>query len=38
VPLLYACYARLDLSGHSTLEVARVLLSAGADPNAGASA
>jgi hypothetical protein len=35
VPLLYACYARLDLPEHSTFEVARVLLSAGADPNAG---
>lgn len=36
-PLLYACYARLaspDLQ-HSTLEVARALLEAGADPNAG---
>ena len=31
-PLLYACYARLDAP---TLEVARVLLEAGADPDAG---
>jgi ankyrin repeat protein len=36
-PLLYACYSRLDSIGpqHSTLEVARLLLSRGADPNAG---
>src|SRR5262245_27832075 len=36
-PLLYACYSRLDdaLPGRSTLEVARVLLERGADPNAG---
>lgn len=32
VPLLYACYSRLD---RPTLEVARVLLERGADPNAG---
>jgi ankyrin repeat protein len=31
-PLLYACYSRLDAP---TLEVARLLLAAGADPNAG---
>jgi ankyrin repeat protein len=36
-PLLYAAYSRLDsqAAGHSTLEVARLLLAAGADPNAG---
>jgi ankyrin repeat protein len=36
-PLLYAAYSRLDseTAGHSTLEVARLLLAAGADPNAG---
>jgi ankyrin repeat protein len=36
-PLLYACYSRLDLPEHgwSTLAVARLLLSRGADPNAG---
>lgn len=36
-PLLYACYARLASPDprHSTLEVARALLEAGADPNAG---
>ncbi len=36
-PLLYACYSRIDSvdSTRSTLEVARVLLAAGADPNAG---
>ncbi|MGH2850335.1 MAG: ankyrin repeat domain-containing protein, partial [Solirubrobacteraceae bacterium] len=36
-PLLYACYSRLDSteSGHSTLEVARLLLDHGADHNAG---
>jgi len=35
-PLLYACYSRVPLQpGRSTLEVARVLLAAGADPNAG---
>jgi ankyrin repeat protein len=33
VPLLYAAYARVP--GHSTLDAARVLLEAGADPNAG---
>ena len=33
VPLLYAAYARVP--GRSTLEAARVLLDAGADPNAG---
>lgn len=32
-PLLYACYSRVD--GAETLEVARALLAAGADPNAG---
>ncbi len=32
-PLLYACYSRLN--GAGTLEVARVLLDASADPNAG---
>lgn len=36
-PLLYATYSRLNSSRkkHSTLEVARVLLDHGADPNAG---
>jgi hypothetical protein len=34
-PLLYAAYSRLDLPEHSTLEVARLLLEHGADPNAG---
>ena len=36
-PLLYASYSRLNStnSGHSTLEVARILLKHGADPNAG---
>jgi ankyrin repeat protein len=36
-PLLYACYSRLDATDkdHSTLEVARLLLANGADPNAG---
>jgi ankyrin repeat protein len=35
-PLLYACYSRVPAeSGRSTLEVARLLLSRGADPNAG---
>jgi ankyrin repeat protein len=36
-PLLYACYSRLDSPDpdHSTLEVARLLLSRGGDPNAG---
>src|SRR5205823_8995082 len=33
VPLLYAAYARVP--GRSTLHAARVLLDAGADPNAG---
>ena len=33
VPLLYAAYARIP--GRSTLDAARVLLDAGADPNAG---
>jgi hypothetical protein len=33
VPLLYAAYARVP--GRSTLDAARVLLEAGADPNAG---
>jgi ankyrin repeat protein len=34
---LYACYSRLEATGstHSTLEVARLLLARGADPNAG---
>src|SRR5215831_12747682 len=36
-PLLYCCYSRLNSTdpGHSTLEVARLLLKHGADPNAG---
>jgi hypothetical protein len=36
-PLLYACYSRVNSPNpaHSTLEVARVLLAHGADPNAG---
>ena len=36
-PLLYLAYSRLDSTapGHSTLEVARLLLANGADPNAG---
>jgi hypothetical protein len=35
-PLLYACYSRIALRpGRSTLEVARRLLAAGADPSAG---
>jgi ankyrin repeat protein len=36
-PLLYAAYSRLnsEAKGHSTLEVARLLLERGADPNAG---
>jgi ankyrin repeat protein len=35
-PLLYACYSRLeDRTGRSTLEVARLLLARGADPDAG---
>jgi hypothetical protein len=36
-PLLYACYSRLDSPEprHSTLDVARLLLDSGADPNAG---
>jgi ankyrin repeat protein len=35
-PLLYACYSRIaDAPGRSTLEVARLLLEHGADPNAG---
>jgi hypothetical protein len=36
-PLLYAAYSRLDseAEGHSTLEVARILIETGADPNAG---
>lgn len=36
-PLLYCCYSRLDPTGpdRSTLGTARVLLDAGADPNAG---
>ncbi|MEO6325557.1 MAG: ankyrin repeat domain-containing protein [Thermoanaerobaculia bacterium] len=37
VPLLYACYSRVKSagSGRSTLAVARLLLSRGADPDAG---
>jgi ankyrin repeat protein len=36
-PLLYACYSRLEDAppNRSTLEVARLLLARGADPNAG---
>ena len=36
-PLLYACYSRLnrDRPGDSTLEVARLLMQHGADPDAG---
>ena len=36
-PLLYAAYSRLNSqsAGHSTLDVARLLLERGADPNAG---
>src|SRR5262249_53681584 len=36
-PLLYACYSRVGARqpGGSTLDVARLLLSRGADPNAG---
>ena len=36
-PLLYCCYSRLNSThpSHSTLEVARLLLARGADPNAG---
>jgi hypothetical protein len=36
-PLLYCCYSRLNSEEpkHSTLEVARLLLTRGADPNAG---
>lgn len=36
-PLLYACYSRVEPidAEHSTLEVARLLLQRGADPNAG---
>jgi ankyrin repeat protein len=36
-PLLYCCYSRLNSTDarHSTLEVARLLLANGADPNAG---
>ncbi len=36
-PLLYACYSRIDgtAPNRSTLEVARLLLAHGADPNAG---
>lgn len=36
-PLLYACYSRIDPTDadRSTLEVARLLLARGADPNAG---
>ncbi|MCY3623693.1 MAG: ankyrin repeat domain-containing protein [Gammaproteobacteria bacterium] len=32
-PLLYACYSRLDLDGHSTLGVAGLLIERGADPD-----
>jgi hypothetical protein len=34
-PLLYAAYSRLELPERSTLDVARLLLEHGADPNAG---
>src|SRR5262249_47562523 len=34
-PLLYACYSRMDAPGRSTVDVARLLLSGGANPNAG---
>lgn len=36
-PILYLAYSRLDSAdpGHSSLDVARLLLDAGADPNAG---
>lgn len=36
-PLLYAAYSRFnsEASGHSTLDVAKLLLKRGADPNAG---
>jgi ankyrin repeat protein len=35
-PLLYACYSRIgDAGDRSTLEVARLLVERGADPNAG---
>jgi ankyrin repeat protein len=36
-PLLYACYSRMHdaAPGYSTLDVARLLLARGADPNAG---
>jgi ankyrin repeat protein len=35
-PLLYACYSRVQAEGgRSTLDVVRLLLSRGADPNAG---
>ncbi|HEY7192332.1 MAG TPA: hypothetical protein VH439_01205 [Gemmatimonadales bacterium] len=36
-PLLYACYSRMDdgAVGRSTVDVARLLLERGADPNAG---
>lgn len=33
-PLLYACYSRLNLPDSSTLDVAKLLLKHGADPNA----
>jgi len=34
--LLYSCYSRLEgITGYSTVDVARLLLSRGADPNAG---
>ncbi|MCY4656590.1 MAG: ankyrin repeat domain-containing protein [Gammaproteobacteria bacterium] len=33
-PLLYACYSRLNIQDNSTLDVARILLDHGADPNA----
>jgi ankyrin repeat protein len=33
--LLYACYSRMEMTDASTLDVARLLLSRGADPNAG---